>query len=390
VKHAFIPYGRQSVDEEDIKAVVEVLKSDFLTTGPKVQEFEEKVASYVGSKYAVAVANGTAALHAACFAADINAEDEVITTPMTFAASSNCVLYTGGTPVFADINPDTYNIDPIEIEKKITKKTKAIIAVDFTGQPAELFKIKEIAESNNLIFIEDAAHSIGSEIKNPSGAWQKVGSIAHMTTFSFHPVKHITTAEGGMICTDDEKLFERLKIFRTHGITREISLLQDKSHGKWYYEQQFLGYNYRLSDLQAALGISQLSKLNRFIKRRREIVDRYNKAFIEGDFKNRITVPYEENVAKSAYHIYVVRFNIKGIGKSREKILEELLALNIGVNIHYIPVYHHPYYQSLGYKKGLCPVAEQLYEEMCTLPLYPGMSDEDVDYVIDSVRKVIL
>jgi UDP-4-amino-4,6-dideoxy-N-acetyl-beta-L-altrosamine transaminase len=390
MKHAFIPYGRQCVDEEDIKAVVEVLKSDFLTTGPKVEEFEKKVASYVGSKYAVAVANGTAALHAACFAADINAEDEVITTPMTFAASSNCVLYTGGTPVFADIKPNTYNINPIEIEKKITKKTKAIIAVDFTGQPAELFKIKEMSERNNLVFIEDAAHSIGSEIKSSSGDWQKVGSIAHMTTFSFHPVKHITTAEGGMICTDDEKLFERLKVFRTHGITREISLLQDKSRGKWYYEQQFLGYNYRLSDLQAALGISQLNKLNRFIKRRREIVDRYNNAFTQEDFENRITVPCEENVTKSAYHIYVVRFNIKDIGKSREKILEELLASNIGVNIHYIPVYHHPYYLSLGYKRGLCPVAEQLYEEMCTLPLYPGMSDEDVDYVIDSVRKVIL
>jgi UDP-4-amino-4,6-dideoxy-N-acetyl-beta-L-altrosamine transaminase len=388
--HSFIPYGRQSVDEEDIRAVVEVLKSDFLTTGPKVEEFEKKVASYVGCKYAVSVANGTAALHAACFAANINEEDEVITTPMTFAASSNCILYTGGTPVFADIDPITYNINPIEIEKKITKKTKAIIAVDFTGQPAELFKIKEIAEKNNLIFIEDAAHSLGSEIKNLSGVWQKIGSIAQMTTFSFHPVKHITTAEGGMICTDDKKLFERLKIFRTHGITREINLLQDKSRGKWYYEQQFLGYNYRLSDMQAALGISQLGKLDKFINRRREIVYMYNKAFGESDFQNRITVPYEDISTKTAYHIYIVRFNMQEIGKSREKIMQELLALNIGVNIHYIPVYYHPYYQALGYKKGLCKVAENLYEEMCTLPLYQDMSDEDVDYVIDCVRKVIL
>lgn len=388
MKHPYIPYGRQYIDEEDIEAVIEVLKSDYLTTGPKIHEFEKKVADYVGCKYAVCVATGTAALHAACYAADISADDEVITTPMTFAATSNSILYLGGKPVFADIDPRTYNIDPLEIEKKITKKTKAIIAVDFTGQPAELFKIKDLAQRHNLIFIEDAAHSLGAKIKDSQGNWQKIGSIAHMTTFSFHPVKHITTAEGGMICTNDPKLYEKLTLFRSHGITRSPELLIDKSHSKWYYEQQFLGYNYRLSDLQAALGISQLNKLDSFIKRRREIAALYNKAFSESILKNKITIPYQDPHTKSSYHIYILKFNLSAIGKSRAEILNKLSDLNIGVNVHYIPVYYHPYYQSLGYSKGLCPIAENLYEDIITIPLYPGMSNEDVNYVIKSIKDV--
>lgn len=389
MKHPFIPYGHQCIDENDIQAVTEVLKSDYLTTGPKIHEFEQKIADYLGCKYAVSIANGTAALHAACYAANIKAGDEVITTPMTFAATSNSILYMQGTPVFADINPYTYNIDPLEIEKKITDKTKAIIAVDYTGQPAELFKIKSIAEKYNLTFIEDGAHSLGAEIKNPQGTWQKIGGFAHMTTFSFHPVKHITTAEGGMICTNDVKLFEKLTLFRTHGITRDKNLLKDKSHGPWYYEQQFLGYNYRLSDLQSALGISQLTKLDNFIQRRRVIASKYDKAFGESTFKNKLTIPYQDPNTKSAYHIYVVKLNLQAIGKTREEILSKLLALNIGVNIHYIPVYYHPYYQALGYTKGICPVAENFYEEIITLPLFPMMSDEDVNYVIESMATVM-
>ncbi|GFZ33139.1 UDP-4-amino-4,6-dideoxy-N-acetyl-beta-L-altrosami ne transaminase [Clostridium zeae] len=388
MKHPYIPYGRQYIDEEDIQAVVEVLKSDYLTTGPKIHEFEKKVADYVGCKYAVCIATGTAALHAACYAANISTDDEVITTPMTFAATSNSIIYLGGKPVFADIDPHTYNIDPLEIEKKITNKTKAIIAVDFTGQPAELFKIKDLAQRHNLIFIEDAAHSLGAEIMDLKGTWHKIGSIAHMTTFSFHPVKHITTAEGGMICTNDPKLYEKLTLFRTHGITRSPELLMDKFHGKWYYEQQLLGYNYRLSDLQAALGISQLNKLDSFIKRRREIAALYDKAFSESTFKNKITIPYQASHTKSSYHIYTLKFNLSAIGKSREEIFNKLSDLNVGVNVHYIPVYYHPYYKSLGYSKGLCPIAEKLYEDIITIPLYPGMSNEDVNYIIKSIKEV--
>lgn len=390
MKHLFIPYGRQSIDEDDINSVVEVLKSDFLTTGPKVEEFEKMVAAYLGCKHAVTVANGTAALHAACFAAALLPGDEVITTPLTFAATANSILYMGAKPVFADINPNTYNINPEEIEKNITKKTKAIIAVDFTGQPAELLTIKKIAQNNNLIFIEDAAHSLGSEIKDSEDNWQKIGGIANMTTFSFHPVKHITTAEGGMICTNDFELYQKLKLFRTHGITKDINLSNSKSYKKWYYEQQLLGYNYRLSDLQAALGISQLRKLDKFIKRRREIVSKYNEAFTKSPFKDRITIPYQAQNTKSSHHIYVAKFNTSVIGKSRDEIFNKLLDLNIGVNVHYIPVYYHPYYQALGYKKGICPEAERLYEEIITLPLYPDMSDEDIIYVVESIAKSII
>lgn len=389
MKHSFIPYGHQHIDEEDINAVVEILKSDYLTTGPKISEFEQKIAEYTGCRYAVVVSNGTAALHAACFAAGIKEGDEVITTPMTFAATSNSVLYMGGKPVFADIDPYTYNIDASEIEKKITGKTKAIIAVDFSGQPAELYKIKELAEKYSLVFIEDAAHSLGAEIKNSDGIWQKVGSIANMTTFSFHPVKHITTAEGGMVCTNDPEFYKTLLMFRSHGITRNELLMEDMSHGKWYYEQQFLGYNYRMSDMQAALGVSQFKKLECFLKRRREIAACYDKAFKDNIFKGKITIPYQRPDTKSAYHIYVVRFDLLNTGKSRDEIYNRFLELNIGVNVHYIPVYYHPYYRALGYKKGSCPAAEKLYEESITLPLYPDMSDEDVEYVIESTAQIV-
>ncbi|MDR5659780.1 UDP-4-amino-4,6-dideoxy-N-acetyl-beta-L-altrosamine transaminase [Serpentinicella sp. ANB-PHB4] len=380
VRNQNLAYGKQSIDEEDIERVVRVLKGDYLTTGPYVKEFEEKVAKYVGAKYAVAVANGTAALHMACFAAGISKGDEVIVSPITFVASANCVLYCGGTPVFADIDPVTYNIDPKEIEKKITEKTKAIIAVDFTGQAVDLDEIRKIANKHKLFVIEDAAHALGSEYKG-----KKVGCLADMTAFSFHPVKPITTAEGGMITTNNKELYEKMMIFRSHGVTRDSSLLK-QSDGPWYYEQLELGYNYRITDVQCALGSSQIEKIDDFIRRRRQIVSRYNQAFQN---LKEITTPFEAAYSNSGCHIYVIRIKPKLLNATREDIFRALKAENVGVNVHYIPVYLHPYYRELGYSVGLCPNAERLYDEIITLPLFPKMTDQDIVDVINAVKKVI-
>lgn len=380
VRKTLLPYGKQYIDEDDICAVVEVLKSDYITCGPKIQEFENAVSSYVGARYAVAVSSGTAALHAACFAAGIKSGDEVITTPMTFAASANCILYTGGTPVFADILPNTYNIDPREVEKKITSRTKAIIPVDFTGQPVDLDSILEIAKKYNLIVIEDAAHALGAEYKG-----KKIGAISDMTIFSFHPVKHITTGEGGMITTNNPEFYERLKKFRTHGIIRDPNRITE-NHGPWYYEILDLGFNYRITDIQAALGISQLKKLSYFLERRSKIAEQYNQAFSQME---ELIIPYQSKHSSSAWHLYIIRLKLEKLKANRKHIFEALKAENIGVNVHYIPVYYHPYYKKLGYKKGLCPNAEKLYEEIITLPLYPSMSETDVRDVIRAVEKVI-
>ncbi len=381
VRDTFLPYGQQWIDDEDINEVVKVLKGDYLTTGPKISEFENRLAQYVGSKYAVAVSNGTAALHAACFAAGIEKGDEVITTPLTFAASANCILYQGGKPIFADIDFDTYNIDPSEIEKNITEKTKAIIPVDFTGQPVDMDRIKDIAEKYGLIVIEDAAHALGAEYKG-----NKIGSLADMTIFSFHPVKHITTGEGGMITTNDEKLYNRLVLFRTHGITRDANRLANKKEGSWYYEQLELGYNYRITDIQCALGISQLNKLDKFIQRRKEIVQKYNNYLKDID---GVILPYQATYAKSSWHLYVIQLELEKFKVGRKIIFEALRAENIGVNVHYIPVYYHPYYQRLGYKKGLCPKAEKFYERALTLPLYPKMEEKDIEDVVTALEKVL-
>lgn len=377
----FIPYGKQWIDDEDIRAVVDVLNSDFLTTGPKIKEFEEKFAKYIGCKYAVAISNGTAALHAACYAANIKAGDEVITTPITFAASANCVRYLGGTPVFADIDPKTYNIDPNEIRKKISPKTKAIIPVHFTGQVCNMEEIKKIAKEHNLIVIEDGAHVLGGEYKN-----ELVGHLSDMTTFSFHPVKHITTGEGGMITTDNKELYDRLILFRTHGITRNMDLLENKENEPWYYEQLELGYNYRITDIQCALGISQLNRLDNFVKRRRKIVEIYNREFNQLD---GVIIPYQDKNQNSSYHLYVLQLELEKLDVDRKEIFNELRSENIGVNVHYIPVYYFPYYKNLGYKKGICPKAEALYERIITIPLYPKMTDEEVFRVIDKIKKVI-
>lgn len=380
VREKYLAYGRQYIDDKDIEAVVELLRGDFLTTGPTVKEFEKKVANYVGAKYGVAVSNGTAALHMACHAAGIGLGDEVIVPAITFAASSNCVLYCGGTPVFVDIDSKTYNIDINKIEEKITDRTKAIIPVDFSGQAVDMDKIIEIAKKHNLTIIEDSAHALGSEYKG-----KKVGNKAHMTEFSFHPVKPVTTAEGGIIVTNDEELYNRMMLFRSHGITRNKELMSEY-HGPWYYEQVDLGYNYRLTDLQCALGISQMDKIDSFVKRRREIVSLYNEGF-----KNleEINIPFEEGFSNSGWHIYVITLNLDKLKVGRKEVFEALQKENIGVNVHYLPVYLHPYYAKLGYEKGLCPVAEDIYNRMITIPLFPAMTDRDVEDVIKAVNKVI-
>lgn len=380
VSKEYIPYGKQSVDEDDIQAIVDVLKGDYLTTGPNVVAFEEALVELTGAKYAVAISNGTSALHAACYAAGITKGDEVITTPITFAASANAVLYCGGTLVFADINPETYNIDPASIKEKITNKTKAIIAVDFTGQAVEVDEIKAICEKYNLVFIEDSAHSINTEYKG-----EQIGSLADMTTLSFHPVKTITTGEGGAILTNDEAYYNKMLLFRSHGITRDEALLSHMPY-KGFNEQIALGYNNRMTDFQAALGVSQLKKIKAFSARRSEIVKQYDEAF---ESVPEITIQKEIEESNTSRHLYVIRLNTELLTVGRDEIYGALTAENIGLQVHYMPVYWHPYYQELGYEKGLCPNSEALYEQIFTIPLYYSLTDDEVKLVITAVNKVI-
>lgn len=379
VRNALLPYGHQCIDEDDIKAVVDVLRSDWLTTGPKVAEFEKRFAEMVGAKYAVAVNSGTAALHAAAFAAGIGPGDEVITTPMTFAASANCVLYCGGRPVFADVEADTLLLDPSFVESKISPKTKAIIAVDYAGQPCDYDALKKLSDEHGLILIADACHALGATYKN-----RKVGTLADMTVFSFHPVKHITTGEGGMVVTDNPDFAVKLRAFRNHGITADHR--QREAEGSWFYEMAELGYNYRLPDINCALGLSQLKKLDKFVARRRQIAALYDSAFAD---MTALSPLARRDDRKSSYHLYVVGLNLSKLNVSRLQVFGALRAENIGVNVHYIPVYWHPYYNKLGYGKGLCPVAEKAYEEIVTLPLFPAMSDRDAGDVIKAVKKVL-
>lgn len=381
VRKAPLSYGRQYIDETDIQAVAETLRSDYLTCGPKIAGLEEKLCRITGAKYCVAVSNGTAALHIAAMAAGIGPGDEVITTPITFAASANCILYCGGTPVFADINPDTYNIDPDSIRRCITPRTKAVIAVDFTGQATELDKIREICREHNLILIEDAAHSIGTCYNG-----QPVGSIADMTTFSFHPVKTVTAGEGGAVTTNSKELYDKLVLAHSHGITRDRSQMIHPTDASWYNEQVDLGYNYRMTDFQAALLISQLDKLEAFKLRRKAIVEKYDQAFSQIP---QIQVQKEIPESDTTRHLYILRLRTELLNCDRREFFDALRAENIYAQVHYLPVYWHSYYEKLGYEKGLCPNAENYYMQVMSLPLYYSLTDEDVEDVIRAVKKLV-
>ena len=380
MREIMLPYGRQWIDEEDIAAVVEVLRSDWLTTGPKVAEFEAAFAHFTGVQEAVAVSNGTAALHAAMYAIDIGPRDEVIVPAMTFAASANCVVYQGGTPVFADVDPDTLLIDPEQVELRITPRTKAIIAVDYAGQPCDYDRLRNIADRHGLWLVADACHSLGGSYKG-----RPVGSLADLSTFSLHPVKPITSGEGGMITTNNAALAQRMRVFRNHGITTDHR--QRSQQGSWFYEMVDLGYNYRLTDFQCALGLSQLRKLPGWVARRRKIAQRYDTNFSEMERVLPLAVRPE---VVHAYHLYVVRVKGREIGMSRAQVFAALRSEGIGVNVHYIPVHLHPFYRShFGTGPGMCPVAEKAYEEIITLPIFPAMSDDDIDDVVSGVMKVM-
>lgn len=381
VRKTPISYGRQYIDEEDIQAVVETLRGDYLTGGPEITALEKKLCEITKAKYAVVVANGTAALHLAALAAGFGEGDEVIVSSITFAASSNCVLYCGAKPVFADIKSDTYNIDSESVKKLITPRTKGIVAVDFTGQAVEHDALWEICKEHNLIFIEDAAHAIGTKYKG-----QPVGSIADMTCFSFHPVKTVTGGEGGAITTNDEQLYHKLLRLRTHGITRNQSEMVHPTDARWYNEQVELGYNYRMTDFQAALLLSQLKKLDMFSARRKEIVEKYNAAFAD---MPEIFVQKEIPESDTTRHLYILRLNPDKLTCDRRQFFDALYAENICCQVHYLPVYWHSYYEKLGYEKGLCPNAEKYYEEVMSLPLYYSLTDEDVEDVIHAVKKLV-
>jgi perosamine synthetase len=375
-----IPYGRQKIDAEDIQSVVEVLQSDWLTTGPKVDEFERAFSDVVGAKYAVAVSSGTAALHAAMYAIGIGPGDEVIVPAITFAATANCVVFQGGTPVFADVDPDTLLIDPSSVENRISPKTRAVIAVDYAGQPCDYDTLAAIAGENNLALVADACHSLGGRYKD-----RPVGSLTLLNAFSFHPVKHITTGEGGMITTDDQKLAEKMRLFRNHGITTDHR--QRDVQGSWFYEMVDLGYNYRITDFQCALGMSQLKKLPKWVERRQEIAHHYDEAFQNISFVKPLSV--RSDVFHS-YHLYVVRLSSEDKTLDRGLVFSKLREANIGVNVHYIPVHLHPFYhEKFKTGPGLCPVAENAYQSIMSLPIFPGLNDDDLSLIIVITKECL-
>jgi perosamine synthetase len=379
VRATLLPYARQTIEDDDVQAVVAALRSDWLTTGPLVEAFERAAASAVEARHAVAVSSGTAALHAAVFAAGIGPGDEVITSPLTFVASANAVLYLGGTPVFADIRPDTLNVDPAEVAVRVTPKTRAILPMDFAGQPCDLDWLGEISRARGLAMIEDAAHALGASHKG-----RPVGAIADLTTFSFHPAKLITTGEGGMVTTNRDDLAARLRRFRNHGL--ETDFRERTARGAPYSPMVDLGYNYRLTDLQCALGLSQLAKLESLLKRRARVAERYSAALGRVD---AVKVPAVLPHGRPAWHIFPVLLETERISADRDTILAALRAEGIGAAVHYVPAYWHPYYEGLGYRRGLCPRAEAAYERLLTLPLFPAMTDADVDDVLTALRKVL-
>lgn len=379
-----IPYGRQNITEKDIKAVIETLQSDFLTQGPKIEEFEKAFAKYIGSKYAVAISNGTAALHLCAMAFDVDANTNVITTPITFAASANCVRYCGGNVYFADINPDTFTLDLAKVEALINSKPKGffkgIIPVDFAGYAVNLEEFKKLADKYNLWIIEDACHAPGGYFTDSNGKKQFCGNsnYADMAIFSFHPVKHIACGEGGMITTNNEELYKKLLLYRTHGITKNPVLLQE-NHGGWYYEMQELGYNYRLTDFQAALGITQLERADEGLVRRREIAKNYYEAF-----KNENGILKQSGVVEGhAYHLYIIEV------EKRKELYDFLRSKNIFCQVHYIPVHTMPYYKGLGNKKGDFPISEDYYSKCLSLPMYPTLTNNEQDYVITAIKEFL-
>lgn len=377
VRDTVLPYGRQTITDADISAVTEVLRSDWLTTGPKVEEFERAVAEFVGARNAISFSSGTAALHGATFAAGLTTGDEAITTPLTFCATANSVLYQGATPLFADVDEQTLTIDPFDVERKITARTKALIPVDFAGHPAQLDSLLELAARHNLIVIEDGAHALGATYHG-----RKVGSIAHMTMFSLHPVKHLTTGEGGVITTNDDQLAARLRMFRSHGIASDARTRH--TQGQWFYEMTELGFNYRMTDIASALGLSQMPRLAENLARRRRIAARYA---VELADVPALRLPVVASDVEPAWHLYPVRV---GASIDRGDVFRALRAEGLGVNVHYIPVHLHPYYrQRFGYTGGECPHAEQAYEQLISLPMFHGMTDQDVDDVVAAVHKVM-
>ena len=398
MKANLIPYGHQSVNRGDIQAVVEVLQSDRLTQGPKIKEFEKRLAGYCGARYAVAVSNGTAALHLVCMAAGVSPGDEVITTPMSFLATSNCILYCGAKPVFADIESNHLNIDPLEVIKAINRRTKVVLPVHFAGHPCDLDQIQKIARRNHLTVIEDGCHALGAKYKI-AGKWFRVGGCSHSDAcvFSFHPVKSITMGEGGAVTTNRTDLYEKLLSLRTHGIVREQEYFQNtkmaflRKNGRvraapWYYEMQSLGFNYRITDMQCAMGIRQLSRINDFLARRRYIVQAYRRAF---EKLTALILPQEKEGFRTAYHLFPVQLDLSKIRKTRAEIFEDLKVRGIGVQVHYVPIHLQPYYRRFGYKEGDFPQAETYYERTFSLPLFPAMTTSQINQVIKAVKETL-
>lgn len=380
VRASLLPYGRQTIEDDDLAAVAEVLASDWLTTGPKVDEFEAAFAAVAGAEHAVAVSNGTAALHAVTNVLGIGPGDEVVVPALTFAATANAVVYQGGTPVFADVDPGTLLLDPDSAEARVTSRTTGAFAVDYAGQACDYDALTQLCRTRGLRLAADACHALGGSYEG-----RPVGSLAELSTFSLHPVKLLTTAEGGVITTDDAALAERMRVFRNHGITTDHR--QRDAQGSWFYEMVDLGFNYRLSDVQCALGLSQLPKLGGWVERRREIARAYDEGFAGLEPAQPLAV---RAGVRHAYHLYVLRLELESLSAGRKEIFAALRAEGIGVNVHYIPVHLHPYYREhFGTGPGLCPVAEDAYERILTLPVWPGMSDDDAGDVIRAVRKVL-
>ena len=377
------PYARQSIDEHDIQAVVDALQSPLLTQGPTATAFEKMLCDYTGARYAVALANGTAALHLAVLALDLQPHHVGITSPITFLATANCLLYAGAQVAFADIEPETANIDPAEIEKKINQNTKVLLPVHFAGQSCDMEKIHEIAQRHKLYVIEDAAHAIGSEYKG-----SKVGNCAYsdMTIFSFHPVKTIATGEGGAITTNSEELYKKLLMLRICGVTRDQSVMT-QNDGPWYYQMHYLGFNYRMTEMQAALGISQFKRLPAFIQRRREIVAMYKEAFARDE---RFSFLVEKPFSQAAFHLCPILLNFDVLTLSKKEIYQRLSLAGLMLQVHYIPVHTQPYYQKIGFKNGDCPRAEKYYLQTLSLPLYYELTDDDVKNIIAVVKREVI